>query len=80
MGTEGVVQALYVVDTTGRVDTTSVQVLRSDDRRFTESVLTALGGMRFRPAMRAGKAVRQLVEQQFRFRIAPPSQVADRVS
>ncbi len=80
MGTEGVVQAVYVVDTTGRVDTTTIQVLRSDDRRFTESVLTALGGMRFRPAILAGKAVRQLVEQQFRFRIAPPSQVADRVS
>jgi hypothetical protein len=30
--------------------------------------------MRFRPAKRAGKTVRQLVEQRFRFRIAPPTQ------
>jgi TonB family protein len=80
MGTEGLVQAIYVVDTTGRVDTTSIQVLRSDDVRFTESVLTALGLMRFRPAKRSGKVVRQLVEQNFRFRIVPPSQLAEQVS
>lgn len=80
MGAEGLVQAIYVVDTTGRVDTSSIQVVRSDDARFTESVLTALGLMRFRPATRAGKAVRQLVEQQFRFRILPASQVAEQIS
>jgi hypothetical protein len=80
MGVEGLVQAIYVVDTTGMVDTTTVQVVLSDDLRFTESVRTALGQMRFRPAMRAGKTVRQLVEQQFRFRIAPASQVAKQMS
>jgi TonB family protein len=80
MGTEGLVQAIYVVDTTGRVDTTTIQVMRSDDTRFTESVLTALGLMRFRPAKRAGKAVRQLVEQQFRFRIVPAREVAGPIS
>jgi hypothetical protein len=36
--------------------------------------------MRFRPATRAGKTVRQLVEQQFRFRIVPASQVAEQIS
>jgi TonB family protein len=80
MGSEGLVQAIYVVDTTGRVDTTTIQVVRSDDSRFTESVRTALGLMRFRPAKRAGKMVRQAVEQQFRFRIIPASQVADQIS
>lgn len=79
-GTEGQVQAVYVVDTTGRVDTTTIQVLRSDDPRFTESVRTALGGMRFRPARRAGKAVRQLVAQSFRFQILPPSQAVGQAS
>jgi TonB family protein len=74
LGMEGQVDATYVVDTTGHVDTTSFQVLRSDDPRFTESVRVALAGMRFRPARRAGRPVRQLVEQRFRFRIAPPSQ------
>lgn len=70
-GREGQVRAVYVVDTTGRVDTTSIQVVESDDPRFTASVRTALSGMRFRPAKRAGKIVRQLVAQRFRFRIAP---------
>jgi TonB family protein len=79
-GTEGQVDAAYVVDTTGRVDTTTIQVLASNDPRFTESVRTALGGMRFRPAKRAGKAVRQLVQQRFRFKILPPSQSASQAS
>jgi len=80
LGTEGQVEATYVVDTTGLVDTTTFQVLRSDDSLFTRSVRTALGEMRFRPAKRAGKAVRQLVEQRFRFRVAPKTQPLDRSS
>jgi hypothetical protein len=80
IGAEGLVQAIYVVDTTGLVDTTTIQVVLSDDPRFTESVRTALAGMRFRPAKLAGKTVRQLVEQQFRFQILPASQVAERTS
>lgn len=73
LGTEGQVHTSYVVDETGRVDTSTVHVLQSDDPRFTESVRVALGGMRFRPAKRGGKAVRQLVEQRFKFRLAQPA-------
>jgi hypothetical protein len=62
------------------VDTSTIQMVRSDDPRFTESVRTALSGMRFRPATRAGKAVRQLVEQKFRFRITPVSRAGERIS
>lgn len=69
-GTEGQVEATYVVDTTGRVDTTTIEVMQSDHPRFTESVRTALGEARFRPAKRSGKAVRQLVQQRFRFKLA----------
>jgi TonB family protein len=76
-GTEGQVEATYVVDTTGRVDTTTIRVTQSDDPRFTESVRVALGETRFRPAKRAGKAVRQLVQQRFRFKLAQPSGSAD---
>ena len=79
-GTEGLVQATYVVDTVGTVDTTTVRVMYSDDPRFTESVRAALGQMKFRPAKRAGKTVRQLVEQKFRFKIVPASQLADQLS
>jgi Gram-negative bacterial TonB protein C-terminal len=77
---QGQVDAIYVVDTTGRVDTTTIQVMESNDPRFTASVRTALGGMRFRPARRGGKAVRQLVEQSFRFRIEPSAETAERAS
>ena len=74
------VQATYVVDSTGMVDTTTFEVLTSDDLRFTQSVRDALGSMRFRPAKRAGKTVRQLVEQRFRFRIVPPEQLTKELS
>jgi TonB family protein len=80
IGAEGMVQARYVVDTVGQVDTTTIRVVYSDDPRFTASVRTALGQMRFRPAKRGGKTVRQLVEQKFRFKIASPSDLLDHVS
>ena len=79
-GTQGMVQATYVVDTMGTVDTTTVHVMYSDDPRFTESVRSALGQMRFRPAKRAGKTVRQMVEQKFRFKIVPAPQLAEQLS
>ena len=79
-GTEGLVQAMYVVDTAGTVDTTTVRVMYSDDPRFTESVRVALAQMKFRPARRAGKTVRQLVEQRFRFKIVPPEELAKQIS
>jgi TonB family protein len=67
--TEGQVVAAYVVDTAGRVDTTTIRVLGSDHARFTESVRTALAEARFRPATRGGHIVRQLVQQRFRFKV-----------
>jgi TonB family protein len=66
---EGLVVAAYVVDTIGRVDTTTIRVLGSDHPRFTESVRTALEEARFRPAKRGGHTVRQLVQQRFRFKL-----------
>jgi TonB family protein len=73
-GVQGQVDATYVVDTTGRVDPSTFQVLASADSLFTASVRTALADTRFRPARRAGKAVRQLVAQRFRFKIANQAQ------
>ena len=77
-GVEGLVRATYVVDTTGRVDTTTIRIMSSDHPRFTTSVQAALGEMRFRPAKRHGKPVRQLVEQRFRFQIGRSAQIAAR--
>ncbi len=70
-GTEGVVYAQFVVDTTGLVDTTSIRLLTSPHPHFSESVRAALAEMRFRPAVRARHKVRQLVEQHFRFTVVP---------
>jgi len=75
-GVEGLVRATYVVDATGRVDTTTIRIISSDHSRFTTSVQTALGEMRFRPAKRQGKPVRQLVEQRFRFQLGRSAQIA----
>jgi TonB family protein len=68
-GTQGQVEATYVVDTFGRVDTSTIEVLRSDHPLFTQSVRTALADTRFRPARRGGRSVRQLVQQRFSFRV-----------
>jgi TonB family protein len=70
LGVEGRVDAIYVVDTRGRVDTSTIKVMQSDDPRFTESVREALGQAMFRPAKRAGQSVPQLVQQRFSFRLA----------
>ena len=79
-GVEGMVQAMYVVDTTGRVDTTSIEVVASDDPQFTRSVREALDHMRFRPALRGGRPVRQRVQQKFRFQIEPPPELSKPIS
>ena len=75
-GVEGAVRATYVVDITGRVDTTTIRIMSSDHRLFTTSVQAALGEMRFRPAKRRGQPVRQLVEQRFRFQVGRSAQIA----
>jgi TonB family protein len=67
----GIVLLTFVVDTTGRVDSTTVLVRRSDDPRFTRAVLSATKRFRYEPARIERVKVRQLVQQPFDFR---PSQ------
>ena len=62
------------------VDAATIRVMRSDDPRFTASVVEALGLMRFRPARRGGRTVRQLVQQKFRFKIMPAADLAKQFS
>ncbi len=69
---QGSVQAQYVVDTTGRAEPASLRIVRATHPLFVEAVRKALPDMRFSPATLAGKKVRQLVEQEFTFRIEPP--------
>ena len=68
-GKEGGVDLRFVVDTLGRADAASIEVVRSTDPAFTQSVRQALPLMLYTPAMIAGRRVRQLVEQNFEFRI-----------
>jgi len=75
-GVGGLVRTTYVVDTTGQVDVTTIRIMSSDHPGFTASVQVALAEMRFRPAKRRGRPVRQLVEQQFRFQIGRSAQIA----
>lgn len=67
---EGTVVAQFVVDTLGRVEPASLEILRADHALFEQSVREALARMRFAPAEAAGRKVRQLVEQPFTFALA----------
>jgi TonB family protein len=68
---EGSVFVRYVVDTSGLADPVSFEVLRSTHADFTAAVRSALPDMRFNPARIGRRRVRQLVEQEFSFRITP---------
>jgi outer membrane biosynthesis protein TonB len=71
-GLQGHAEVRYVVDTLGFVDTLSYRVVKATHIDFAVAVRRALPRMRFRPALRRGIKVRQLVEQTFRFRITDP--------
>ncbi|MFN8669188.1 MAG: TonB family protein [Gemmatimonadaceae bacterium] len=64
---EGMVVMQFVVDTLGRVERGSLDVVRADHALFEQSVREALARMRFVPAEAGGRKVRQLVEQPFTF-------------
>lgn len=75
----GSVSARYIVDTTGFADTTSFTVISSTHREFIDAVRDALPYMRFQPAKIGSLKVKQLVEQQFSFKITDTAIVAPRV-
>lgn len=65
----GWVKAQYVVDTTGFADTSSLKIMTATHPDFVAAVRDALPYMRFEPARIGTTKVRQLVEQQFSFKI-----------
>jgi hypothetical protein len=69
----GYALASFVVDTNGRADPTTFVALESTHPAFAEAVRVALPRMKFRPAIMAGVRVRQLVQQQFSFRVVNPA-------
>ena len=70
---QGSVTTQYVVDTTGFADTLSLRIVRTTHDEFSNAVRAALPFMRFYPAKVGTKKVRQLVEQEFTFRIEQPA-------
>lgn len=71
-GIEGAAVVRFVVDTTGRADPASFQLIETNHPLFGTAVRDALPGMKFRPASIGARKVRQLVEQPFIFRIVRP--------
>jgi TonB family protein len=59
----------FVVDTTGRVDSTTIEVSPSVHVQFAKAVRDVLVHWHFYPAEVRGRRVRQLMEQPFEFRI-----------
>ena len=75
-GVEGWAAVRFVVDSTGRVDLSTIETLGFTNPAFWDAVRTALPKMRFRPAMMQDRPVRQLAEQMFRFEILPADSLA----
>jgi TonB family protein len=68
-GIEGEVHATVVVDSTGRVDESSVTIVKASTALFEEAVRRVIGGPRFLPAERGGRPTAQQVQLDYQFRL-----------
>lgn len=68
-GLAGRVELEFVVDTTGRVEPSSIVVIASTAEAFVEAARSAVLDTRFRPARAHGIHVRQLVRQSLVFMV-----------
>jgi TonB family protein len=67
VGVEGSVIVKFIVDTTGRVDLSSVEVITSTHELFTAAVREALAGLRFYPASTDNRKIRAAAMMPFQF-------------
>ncbi|MEP6492678.1 MAG: energy transducer TonB [bacterium] len=67
---DGRVVVRFTVDTAGRIDMSSVEVLSSTHDLFSRSVRDALPQFRFKPSELAGRRVRSLAEMPFEFKVS----------
>ena len=72
-GVRGLVIAEFVVDTAGHVEDGTVGIVSSTAPLFTEAVRVALESASYMPALKAGRPVRQLVQQPFSFSVNRPA-------
>jgi protein TonB len=63
----GEVTCQFVVDTTGKVDMSTFEVVKASEAAYATAVKRVLPQMKYYPAEEGGHKVRQLVEQDFRF-------------
>jgi TonB family protein len=68
-GVRGTVRLSYVVDTTGRVEPSSVSTITSSHPAFDAAAREAVLESRFKPAILQGRPVRQLVTQTISFHL-----------
>lgn len=66
-GTPGQVQAAFVVDTDGRAEPASIQLINATRREFAQSVLDGMPRFRYKPLEVSGCAVRSIAEEPFQF-------------
>jgi hypothetical protein len=66
---DGYVKAQWVVDENGYADTTTLKLLDWTSDEFAKAVRDALPFMRFSPAKVGSTVVKQIVEQEFTFKI-----------
>lgn len=69
VGVQGIVAMRFIVGADGRVESGSIEVISSPNKLFSDAVRNALLLTRYRAAEAGGNKVRQLVEQQFAFRL-----------
>jgi Gram-negative bacterial TonB protein C-terminal len=67
---DGLVVVRFVIDTLGRVEPPSLDIVRSSHPLFLASVRTALDHLRFLPGRFSGRRVRVRMEQRFEFHLA----------
>lgn len=67
---DGLVVVRFVIDTLGKVETSSVKVVESTHPHFLSSVRVALDRLRFTPAKLSGQRVRVRMEQRFEFHLS----------
>jgi periplasmic protein TonB len=70
-GIDGRVLVQFVVDTTGRVDMSTVKFLSTTHDLFSRSVRDALPNFRFRPAESGGRRIPVLAQMPFEFQVRP---------
>ena len=66
-GVVGDVVVQFVVDARGKVDSSSMVLLKSPDERLTALIRRTIGNLRFEAAEVGGRKVKQVVIQKFIF-------------